>query len=224
MLKHMHLLNILLLGIIIVLSIKTYRVYEDIRGLPDMTALVDAEADGLEGHSQTEKKDFQSEQEDIGTEERKNYDIIVEKNLFHPERRAVKTENKQQKVFIKTDIVLYGTIVSGDYRVAFVEDVKNPLKTPGRGRRQRALKIGDTLSGLKIVEIKDNSIVLETPSGERKEYFVSESSKYKHQAVVAKKRENKNVRKREVRSKVSERLRDIKKLRERFLKERLKRG
>jgi hypothetical protein len=47
-----------------------------------------------------------------------------------------------------------------DMSVAFVEDKKAPYSTPGRGKRQVALKKGDNLNGYILREIEAHRIVL----------------------------------------------------------------
>jgi hypothetical protein len=44
--------------------------------------------------------------------------------------------------------------------VAYMEDKKSPRTTPGRGKRQTALKKGDTLSGYTLKEIDPEQVIL----------------------------------------------------------------
>lgn len=87
------------------------------------------------------------------------YMSIVDENLFHPERRIppVKVEAPPLP---KPDFVLYGTMVSDDLSIAYLEDLKAPRNTPGRGKRQVALKKGDSLSGFVVKEIETDKIVM----------------------------------------------------------------
>lgn len=87
------------------------------------------------------------------------YMSIVDENLFHPERRIppVKVEAPPLP---KPDFVLYGTMVSDDLSIAYLEDLKAPRNTPGRGKRQVALKKGDSLSGFILKEIETDKIVM----------------------------------------------------------------
>ena len=88
-----------------------------------------------------------------------DYAIISEQNLFHPERK-IPPEKKDEKAIPRPDVVLYGTLIMDDMSVAFVEDKKAPYSTPGRGKRQVALKKGDNLNGYILREIEANRIVL----------------------------------------------------------------
>jgi len=88
-----------------------------------------------------------------------DYMNIAEENLFHPERR-IPPEKKVEQELPKPDFVLYGTMVTDDLNVAYLEDLKAPRTTPGRGKRQVALKKGDTFSGFTLKEIEADKIVM----------------------------------------------------------------
>jgi hypothetical protein len=60
----------------------------------------------------------------------------------------------------KPDFVLYGTLVADNISVAYMEDKKSPRTTPGRGKRQTALKKGDTLSGYTLKEIDPEHVIM----------------------------------------------------------------
>ena len=87
-----------------------------------------------------------------------DYAVVSEQNLFHPERQL--TLDKNEKAMPKPEVVLYGTMIMNDTSIAFIEDKKAPYSTQGRGKRQRALKIGDRLSGYILKEIAPTHIVL----------------------------------------------------------------
>jgi hypothetical protein len=80
-----------------------------------------------------------------------DYGVIAEQNLFHPSRRY---NPSQAQGMARPEVILYGTLIADGMRIAYVEDRKSPRTSPGRGKRQIALKKGDTLNGyvLKIVE------------------------------------------------------------------------
>ena len=91
------------------------------------------------------------------------YAIVSERNLFNPERIIPvekKDQQQQQQILSKPDFLLYGTLISNDTKLAYVEDLKSLRNTPGRGRRQIALKIGDSLSGFVVKEIHPDYIVM----------------------------------------------------------------
>jgi len=88
-----------------------------------------------------------------------DYAVISDKNLFHPERK-IPPEKQQENVMSKPDLLLYGTLITDDMSIAFVEDRKVPYSTAGRGKRQLALKKGASLRGYIVSEIEPNRIVL----------------------------------------------------------------
>ncbi|MFO0753444.1 MAG: hypothetical protein U0411_08990 [Thermodesulfovibrionales bacterium] len=88
-----------------------------------------------------------------------DYTVIAEQNLFHPERR-IPVEKKEEKLLPKPEFSLYGTLVTGAVSLAYMEDRKSPRSTPGRGKRQTALKIGDSLSGYTVQEITPERVVM----------------------------------------------------------------
>jgi hypothetical protein len=115
-----------------------------------------------------------------------SYSIIADNNLFHPERK-IPVEKKtadQQQPLPKPDVVLYGTIISDTLRLAYLEDLKAPRNTPGRGRRQIAMKIGDTLSGFTLKEIDTNKIVM-TMGEEKMTVYVHDPLKLKTREGIA---------------------------------------
>jgi hypothetical protein len=85
-----------------------------------------------------------------------DYAVIGENNLFHPERKII----KEVKPLPKPELILYGTIIGDGISTAFIEDKKSSKTTPGRGKRQTAVKKGDILSGFVLKEIKTDRIIL----------------------------------------------------------------
>lgn len=91
-----------------------------------------------------------------------DFAVIADRNLFHPERKIPpeKVEKDKVKELPKPDLVLYGTIITDEKSIAYVEDTKAPYSTPGRGKRQVVLKKGDNVSGFVLKEIEPTHIVL----------------------------------------------------------------
>jgi hypothetical protein len=87
------------------------------------------------------------------------YTSISDENLFHPERR-IPPEKKEEVPLPKPEFVLYGTMISDDLSLAYLEDMKAPRNTPGRGKRQVALKKGDSMSGFILKEIDTDKITM----------------------------------------------------------------
>jgi hypothetical protein len=89
-----------------------------------------------------------------------DYIVVSEENLFHPERKIPPEKKEEPPELPKPDLVLYGTLVSDVARVAYVEDLKAPQTTPGRGKRQTVLKVGDTVSGFIVKEVDTDKIIM----------------------------------------------------------------
>ena len=87
------------------------------------------------------------------------YRAIADQNLFHPDR-IIPPEKKPESVLPKPEFVLYGTLITPDLKMAYLEDKKAPVTTPGRGTRQSALKIGESLSGFRVTEIQADKVIL----------------------------------------------------------------
>jgi len=88
-----------------------------------------------------------------------DYVAVAEKNLFHPERRMPADKNAE-KVVVRPEIIYYGSIISNEKRIAYIEDKKNPYSTPGRGKRQMPLAQGAMIGGYKLTEVNTESLVL----------------------------------------------------------------
>jgi len=96
------------------------------------------------------------------------YTIIAEDNLFHPDRKLVVSKGGGNQTSQEPEFVLYGILLAEDVKVAYMEDLKSPYTTQGRGRRQRAVHIGEELSGYVLSEIYSDKVVM-TKGDERKE-------------------------------------------------------
>jgi hypothetical protein len=97
--------------------------------------------------------------DEIQTPSVTEYAVVSEKNLFNPDRK-MPVEKKVEQPLPKPDFVLFGTLITGGMSLAYLEDLKAPRSTAGRGKRQIALKKGDTLSGFTLKEIETDKIVM----------------------------------------------------------------
>jgi hypothetical protein len=88
-----------------------------------------------------------------------DYMVVAEQNLFHPERK-IPPETKDQKALPKPEIFLYGTLLTDNMRLAYIEDKKSPQSSPGRGKRQTVVKQGDVISGFVLKDVETDRIVL----------------------------------------------------------------
>lgn len=87
------------------------------------------------------------------------YVKITDENLFHPERR-IPPEKKEEKPLPKPEFVCYGTLISDDLSLAYLEDIKAPRSSPGRGKRVTPMKRGDSMSGFTLREIETDKVVM----------------------------------------------------------------
>lgn len=114
------------------------------------------------------------------------YAKIPEENLFHPERKIpVEKKADEQQQLPKPEFVLYGTLITDDLGLAYIEDLKAPRNSPGRGKRQTSLRKGDTLSGFTLKEMEADKVVM--VRGEEKIIvFVNDPShpRKRHETVV----------------------------------------
>jgi hypothetical protein len=89
-----------------------------------------------------------------------DYMLIAEENLFHPGRKIPPEKKAEAPPLPKPDLILYGTLITDDTGIAYLEDMKVPRNTPGRGRRQLIMRKGDILSGFTLKEIEVDKIVM----------------------------------------------------------------
>ena len=101
-----------------------------------------------------------------------DYALIAEKNLFHPSR----TLAAGGPAMPRPEVILYGTLITDQVSVAYLEDKKSPRTTPGRGKRQIALKKGESLSGYVLTAVDKDRIEL-VKGGDKIVVYLSDQSK-----------------------------------------------
>ncbi|MCX7914053.1 MAG: hypothetical protein N2511_05660 [Thermodesulfovibrionales bacterium] len=106
--------------------------------------------------------------------------LIAEQNLFHPERKI--PEKKDEKQLIKPEFVLYGTLITDTISIAYMEDLKTPYNTAGRGKRQKALQKGAMYSGFILSEIYHDKVIM-VRGEERIEVRISDHQSKKPRAI-----------------------------------------
>lgn len=89
-----------------------------------------------------------------------DYIVVADDNLFHPERKIPAEKGAEEKPLPKPEFAVYGTVISDDISLAFLEDLKAPVTTTGRGKRQITLKKGDVFSGFTLREVNADKIVM----------------------------------------------------------------
>ena len=88
-----------------------------------------------------------------------DYTIVGEQNLFHP-LRLIPVDKPAAPPLPKPEFVLSGTLVAGDLSVAYLEDKKAPQSTPGRGKRQTAVRRGEAMSGFVLRDVAPDRVVM----------------------------------------------------------------
>ncbi len=112
-----------------------------------------------------------------------DYILIAEENLFHPERK-IPIDKKDEQPLPKPEFVLYGTLITDDISLAYLEDLKSQFTSPGRGKRQTALKKGETMSGFALKDIEADKIVM-VRGEEKMEVYLNDSQKPKTRETSA---------------------------------------
>ena len=181
--KNITLLNIILLAIIIV-SLK-FIVLPLLEYKPDFT--IDPQTI-REDNDNRSKEDNKKNNNKLLIEpgELSSYSIIADQNLFHPERKIVIVEEKKIEEALpaeevaEIEFILYGTLMAGNVRVAFMESKVNlPLKnqrTIRTSREAREAQVkekenepekpkkrfyeGDILEGYTLKKINSEDVVL----------------------------------------------------------------
>ncbi len=99
--------------------------------------------------------------EEVKTPSPADYVVIADQNLFHPERKIpVEKKNAAAAPLPKPEFVLYGTLMTDDLHIAYMEDRKAPQNSPSRGIKQIPVKLGESLSGFALKEIDTNKVVM----------------------------------------------------------------
>ncbi len=101
-----------------------------------------------------------------------DYALIAEQNLFHP-TRAITASGPAMP---RPEVILYGTLIADNMSIAYVEDKKSPRTTPGRGKRQIALKKGESLSGYVLTAVDRDKIEL-VKGGDKIVVYLSDQGK-----------------------------------------------
>lgn len=116
-----------------------------------------------------------------------DYMVVAEQNLFNPGRKIPEQKDQKQAAPLpKPDFVLDGTLMTNGMKIAFMEDKKAPVNTPGRPNRQTALRMGDSLSGFTLTEIDVDKVVMQR--GEEKVVVAldsAEKDKTRHHSETA---------------------------------------
>ena len=147
------LINLLLIFILVLLSVKVYEVWTrpNTRGLEPIASKSKA-APSLPFVSVAGKKE---------TASAKGFQSISEKNLFSPERKEfpILAFPDGKKGSGRPNIVLYGVTLGEDYQAALIT---NPGRRAERGERETmSVKVGEKVGEYQVAKISADRITLE---------------------------------------------------------------
>lgn len=93
-----------------------------------------------------------------------DYSVVGEMNIFHPDRKPPPPVEEKpepaQAPLQKVEFTLYGTLVSDDVTIAFVEERSFSRRVTGKRKKISILKVGDTLAGYTLKSIEDDRIIM----------------------------------------------------------------
>lgn len=105
---------------------------------------------------------------------RESYEGVIEKNIFHTQRREGAEEIKIELPSASTTtailkpkprpINLEGIVIFGNYKAAIIKDTATQSKT---GRQTRRVRVGDMIEDQKVIAIMENRIIVKGEEGER---------------------------------------------------------
>lgn len=154
-LSNINLANILLAGLLVAVSFFTFSPGSGVRARDNKPVAKRAAADKKPAASEKTAQDEKNTSP-------ADYMVVAEENLFNPSRKI--PEQKDQKPsapLSKPEFVLDGTLITHNMKIAFMEDRKAPVNTPGRPNRQTPLKIGDAMSGFTLMQIDKDQVVMQ---------------------------------------------------------------
>ena len=176
LLRNINLINIILTGVLIFLV--NYML------LPFLNKSIQFSLPVIAKHEESEAL-YDKKPDQEKTPSPLDYMVIAEQNLFHPERKIpVEVKDKEAQPLPKPDFVLYGTLISGDTKIAYMEDKKSPHSTPGREKRQTPLKQGEAMSGFTLKELSEDRVIM-ARGEERLTVYLVDPQKPKERAVTA---------------------------------------
>lgn len=146
--RNFNLLNLTLLAIIFVFA--GYILYPMLRVDTRIAPLPAKKSTGEEKGNKASENKIPSPLE---------FNVIADNNIFHPER-IIPVEKKAEVPLPKPQFVLYGTLITDDLSLAYMEDLKAPRSTPGRGKRITSLKKNAVMSGFTLKEVETDKVVM----------------------------------------------------------------
>jgi hypothetical protein len=115
-----------------------------------------------------------------------DYNMVTENNLFHPSRTVSETavqtiEAASQAV---PEFVLYGTLITSEFSMAYLEDLKAPVVSSSGRKKQITLRKGEALSGYTLKNVAEDQIIMAGDDDEITVYLITEKSRQQVTASV----------------------------------------
>ncbi len=135
---------------------------------------------------------------------REDYNVITDLNLFHPERKFIKEEESVDlKLKDSNDFVLYGTMLTDEGGIAYIEEKRSGKKKKDGESEKKTVRTGDEINGyivksitLEEVELRRDDVIVivsvNDPTKERKKLPKKKPASNKKSSA---KNEHKNKRK-----------------------------
>ncbi|HBB15765.1 MAG TPA: hypothetical protein DCZ97_01745 [Syntrophus sp. (in: bacteria)] len=90
-----------------------------------------------------------------------DYVLIGEQNLFHPDRMITEVKKLPAPIVQpRPELILHGTMLTDELKIAYLEDKKAGQKNPRRGAPYIVVKEGDNVSGYILKQISESMVVL----------------------------------------------------------------
>lgn len=145
------LLNICLAGIVCLLALKVYNVWNDMYALPTTVEQVSVEPHNARRQIYTKARKTND-----------NYNIIVEKDLFSENRNL---NEEKASLTPSSQMVLYGCFVYGEHKAALLELQEEKGEKVRRGMAAKQVTVGDTIAGYQVTNILEDKVVLKDEAG-----------------------------------------------------------
>jgi len=168
------LLSFLVLGLVVLLIFKNYRIWtQPVEWVPE-------ENIGKRPQSNPEVLSTVGAQKNPTSI--KSYISIAEKNVFSPERKDFPIPaGNGRKQLVRPQVVLYGVTMAGDYQAASVANPGRPLQ---KGERETfTVKVGERIGEYKLARILSDRITLEA-EGDTFEVLLYDPSMSKRRSQI----------------------------------------
>jgi len=144
--RYLIIINLLLIILSLFLVNKVYKIWK-LNEYQDLSRLTKENQTTFSGPKLSDPKKLP----------RKEYQVIVNKDLFRPERTEWQppSQKEQNTVVSKTTLQLrlYGIVISDDFKYAWI-------KEEGRKEKMKKISEGEPLNDWKVITIEPNSISL----------------------------------------------------------------